>query len=58
MDSNPNLTPNAALITPRLSEPDAAPGENGEPALSLASGSSTLEVGTGAEADDNTGGRL
>lgn len=54
MDSNPNLIPNSVLISPRLSsEPDAALGENGEPASSVASSSSSLEVEPNTEIDDN-----
>lgn len=54
MDSNPNLIPNPALLTPNLSsEADSALNENREPALSFASSCSSLEVETDTEANIN-----
>lgn len=52
-DSDPNLTPNPGITIVLSPEPDAALGENGEPASSLTSSSSSLQVETNAEADGN-----
>lgn len=52
-DSDPHLIPNPGITVVLSSEPDVALGENGKPASSLTSSSSSLEVETNTEADGN-----